>query len=70
LEDQIYFARPKSTDSREVWVVSPKGEGEKRIVELPRLDPLAGYYHVSKTGQVVYMQFKPGPHDLWITDFH
>jgi Tol biopolymer transport system component/DNA-binding winged helix-turn-helix (wHTH) protein len=66
---RIYFERWKSIDSREVWAVSTDGENEKLIVERRHVDPIAAFFDVSKTGQVVYVQFKQGQHELWMTDF-
>jgi hypothetical protein len=68
-DSRIYFERWKSIDSREVWAVSTDGENEKLIVERRHVDPIAAFFDVSKTGQVVYVQFKQGQHELWMTDF-
>jgi Tol biopolymer transport system component/DNA-binding winged helix-turn-helix (wHTH) protein len=68
-ESRIYFARWTSRDGMEIWCVSANGEGEERIVELPRVDQLATFFDVSRTGQIVYVQVKPGKHELWMTDF-
>lgn len=66
---RIYFDRWKSRNSRQTWSVSPDGEGEKWIVDRAQVDPTAGFYDVSRKGEVVYVQFKPGKQELWMTDF-
>jgi Tol biopolymer transport system component len=66
----IYFARWTARDGMEIWSVSANGEGEKRIVELKAVDPLATFFDVSRTGEVVYVQLKPGKHELWMMDFN
>jgi Tol biopolymer transport system component len=68
-ESQIYFARQTSRDRMEIWSVSANGEDEKRVVELPHIDPISNFFDVSSTGQVVYIQFKPGKPELWMMDF-
>jgi hypothetical protein len=65
----ILVAR-KSRDTAEIWAVSPEGGDEKRIVENRHLDPTSWSYDVSSKGQVVYVHFKPGKQELWMTDFH
>jgi Tol biopolymer transport system component/DNA-binding winged helix-turn-helix (wHTH) protein len=64
----IYFDRRKSQNSREIWSVSPDGKNEKLIGERGHIDPSATFYDVSITGQVAYIQFKQGPHELWMTE--
>jgi hypothetical protein len=66
---RIYFNRWKSRNSSQTWSVSPDGEGEKWIVDRARVDPTAEFYDVSRKGEVVYIQFKPGKQELWMTDF-
>jgi Tol biopolymer transport system component/DNA-binding winged helix-turn-helix (wHTH) protein len=68
-ESRIYFARLTSRDSMEILSVSANGEDERRVVELPFIDPTANFFDVSSTGQVVYVQFKPGKPELWMMDF-
>jgi Tol biopolymer transport system component/DNA-binding winged helix-turn-helix (wHTH) protein len=69
-DSRICFDRWKSMNSREVWAVSPAGEDERRIVEREQLDPIATFYDMSRAGQVVYVQFKQGQQELWLTDFN
>jgi len=69
-DSRISFDRSKSTNSREVWAVSPEGKDERRIIERGQVDPIATFYDISRTGQVVYVQFKQGQQELWMTDFH
>jgi Tol biopolymer transport system component/DNA-binding winged helix-turn-helix (wHTH) protein len=65
----IYFERPKSTDSQELWAVSRQGQNARWMADLQQVDPSASFYDVSTAGVVAYVQFKPGKQELWITDF-
>jgi Tol biopolymer transport system component/DNA-binding winged helix-turn-helix (wHTH) protein len=69
-DSRIYFDRWKSADSRDIWSVSREGGDEKWFAERRQVDPIAASYDVSPTGQVVYVQFKQGQQELWMTDFH
>ena len=40
------------------------------LLDHAQVDPIAASYDVSPTGQVVYVQFKQGQQELWMTDFH
>jgi Tol biopolymer transport system component len=67
-ESRIYFARWISGDHVEVRSVSTNGEKEQPVVELQHMDPQATSFDVSSTGQIVYVQLKPGQHELWMMD--
>jgi Tol biopolymer transport system component len=67
-ESRIYFGRMTSLYTMEMWSVTANGEDEQRIVELQHMDKDSNFADVSSTGQVVYVQLKPGKHELWMTD--
>ncbi len=67
---RIYFLRlTKPAEGAEVWVISPSGSGERRVAQLRPMDPINSFYDVSPNGQIVYTHFKPGKHELWLSDF-
>jgi len=67
---RVYFLRLiKPAESAEVWAISRSGSGEKRVAQLRPMHLINMFYDVSPSGQIVYTQFKPGQHELWLSDF-
>jgi hypothetical protein len=33
------------------------------------MHPMSIFYSVSPKGEIVYVRFNPGKHDLWLSDF-
>jgi eukaryotic-like serine/threonine-protein kinase len=65
---RIIFQRWKSADASEVWSISFEGGDEKLVGELRPLGPLRTAYHVSPKGEIVYVRFNQGRHELWLAD--
>jgi hypothetical protein len=69
-ESLIYFQRfGGSRDGREFWCIATNGSGERRIGELQPLHPIGTFYDVSSHGEVVFVRFNQGRHELWRADF-
>ncbi len=51
-----------------VWSCSRDGQDEKLIGEL-RMYPTSNFYSVSPKGEIVYVRFNQGKHELWLSDF-
>jgi Tol biopolymer transport system component len=67
-DSRIIFQRWKSAIASEVWSISFGGRDEKLIGELQPLNPLAKFYDVSPKGEIVYVRFNQGRHELWLAD--
>jgi eukaryotic-like serine/threonine-protein kinase len=65
---RVYFARFKSRTSRQLWSVSAEGEDERLIGELQPLKPNEHFWDVSPRGEIVYVRFNQGRHELWLAD--
>jgi serine/threonine protein kinase len=66
-ESRIYFLRfGKTGGYMEVWSCSRDGQDEKLIGELRMADD---FYSVSPKGEIVYVRFNQGKHELWLSDF-
>lgn len=65
----IYFYKVSSLkDGEELWAISPEGAGERKIGELRPTHPIGKFYDVSSRGQVVWIQYRAGKHELWLLD--
>lgn len=64
---RIYFHRFKGSN-RDVYSVSIDGADEKLVAELKPLPPYNNFTDVSPKGEVVYIKFKPGKPELWMTE--
>ena len=67
---RVFFLRSgKAQYEEELWSISVTGEDEKQIAKLQMHD-ISSYYDVSSKGEIVYVRFNPGRHELWLMDFH
>jgi Tol biopolymer transport system component len=67
---RVFFLRSgKAQYEEELWSISVTGEDEKQIAKLQMHD-ISSYYDVSSKGEIVYVRFNPGRHELWLLDFH
>lgn len=67
---RIYFQRRGTlTDGEELWSISRDGGDEKRVAILRPMQPIGPFYDVSLTGQIVWVQYRRGKHELWLLDF-
>ena len=65
----IYFYKVSNfRDGEELWAISRDGVGERKIVDLRPLHPIGEFFDVSSTGQVVWVQYRVGKHELWVRD--
>ena len=65
----IYFLKISSMrDGQELWAISPDGMGERKIVDLRPIHPIGEFFDVSSTGQIVWVQYRVGKHELWVRD--
>ncbi len=56
-------------DGEELWTVSPDGVGERKIVDLRPMHPIGEFFDVAPTGKVVWVQYRAGKKELWLSDF-
>lgn len=65
----VYFFKITSMrDGEELWTISPDGGGEKKIVDLRPIHPIGQFFDLSSTGQIVWVQYRVGKHELWLRD--
>jgi len=65
----IYFYKVSSLkDGEELWAISRDGIGERKIIDLSPLHPIGEFFDVASTGQVVWVQYRRGKHELWLLD--
>ena len=65
----IYFYKVSGLrDGEELWAISPDGAGERKVVDLRPTHPIGEFFDVSSTGQVVWVQYRQGKHELWLLD--
>ena len=65
----IYFLKISSMrDGQELWAISPDGMGERKIVDLRPIHPIGEFFDISSTGQIVWVQYRVGKHELWVRD--
>ncbi len=65
----IYFFKISSLrDGEELWAISPDGTGEGKILDLLPIHPIGQFFDVSPTGQIVWVQYRVGKHELWLLD--
>ena len=66
---RIIFLRPTDSDDQvELWSVALEGGDERRLGSLRRMQPIGHRYDVSPSGEVVYVHYKLGRPELWLTD--
>jgi serine/threonine protein kinase len=66
---RIYFFSFTDTDGESLWVVSREGGGERKIVDLRPMHPIANFFDVSPQGRIVWVQYRQSRHELWLADF-
>lgn len=67
-DSQIYFLRPSKVGSAEaLWSISVAGKDEKKIMDLGPLHPIGEFFDVSRTGQIVWVQYQRGRNELWMS---
>jgi len=65
----VYFLRAgQLSDGAELWAISRSGNDERRIANLRPMSPIAHRYDVSARGEIAYVRFDAGEHELWLTD--
>jgi Tol biopolymer transport system component/DNA-binding winged helix-turn-helix (wHTH) protein len=66
---RLYVLRAaESADDRELWSVSIDGTQETRVTALRSFNPIDAY-DVSRTGDVVWIQYRRGRSEVWLADF-
>ena len=55
------------SDGAELWAISRTGNDERRIANLRSMYPIAHRYDVSARGEITYVRFDAGEHELWLT---
>ena len=64
----VYFLRTgQLSDGAELWAISRTGNDERRIANLRPMYPIAHRYDVSARGEITYVRFDAGEHELWLT---
>jgi len=65
----IYFFKVSTLrDGEEIWTIPSDGVGERKIVDLRPIHPIGGFFEVASTGEVVWVQYRGGKHELWLVD--
>jgi serine/threonine protein kinase len=65
----IYFFKTSGlSDGEALWAISRDGVGEKKIGNLQPMHPIGWFFDVSWTGQIVWVQYHVGKHELWLVD--
>ena len=65
----VYFYKVSSLrDGEELWAISRDGVGERKVVDLRPLHPIGEFSDVAATGQIVWVQYRAGKHELWLRD--
>jgi serine/threonine protein kinase len=66
---RVFFLRSvASGEQAELWSVAREGGDERRTAAVLQMHPIGPIFDVSRSGEVVYVQFKPGRPELWLTD--
>lgn len=66
----IYFYRSSALrDGEELWSITREGTSERMLVNLRPMHPIGDFFDVSPTGQIVWVQYQPGKHELWLSDY-
>ena len=66
---RVFFQRSAASgDQFELWSVAREGGDERYVATLLRMLPIGPFYDVSPSGEVVYVHFKEGRPELWLTD--
>ena len=61
----VYLQR-NLTNGKELWKVSLDGKREEKLRDLRPMLSMDPFYDVSANGQVAWVQFKQGVHELWL----
>jgi hypothetical protein len=56
-------------EGEELWKVSRDGSNAKKIMDLQPLHPIGNFFDVSPQGEMVWMQYQRGKHELWLAEF-
>lgn len=68
-DSRVYFFRSSNLrDGEELWSISLEGSGEKKIMDLRPMQPIGGFFDVSPSGQIVWVQYQRGKNELWLSD--
>lgn len=66
--ERLYFLRAaESADDRELWSISIDGTQETKPTELRSFNQIDAY-DVSRTGDVVWVQYRRGRSEVWLAD--
>ena len=65
----VFFLRTgEFSDGAELWTISRTGRDERRVANLRPMYPITHRYDVSTRGEITYVRFDAGEHELWLTD--
>lgn len=56
-------------DGEEVWKVSSEGGNTKKIIDLQPLHPIGNFFDASPQGEIVWIEYQRGKHELWLAEF-
>jgi Tol biopolymer transport system component len=69
-DSRLYFQRKgELEDGAELWSVSINGSNEKKETELSPMLPIAFFYDVSITDEILWVQSNLGTSELWLMEF-
>lgn len=67
---RIYFYKLSNLrDGEELWSISRDGRAEKKLFDLRPQHPIGHFFDVSPRGEVVWVQYRKGKSELWLSDF-
>ena len=63
----IYFWR-QLHDTMEIWSIPSAGGVEKKMADLRPIHPIGQFFDVSPAGQLVWVEYRRGRQELWLSD--
>ena len=69
-DSHIYFYRGNTLrDGEELWSITREGTDERHVVDLNPMHPIGPFFDTSPTGEIVWVRYLRGKHELWLSDF-
>ena len=65
---RIFYFPFTEFDGEALWAVSREGGDERKMMDLRPMNLTGNFFDVSPQGQVVWVQYKKGKHELWLAD--
>jgi serine/threonine protein kinase len=69
-DSRIYFYRRSNLrDGEELWSITREGADERHVAHLRPMHPIGPFFDISPSGQIVWIQYRRGRHELWLSDY-